>query len=56
MIYWKIIFADGSKGYQVMDDTLNNATVVNESGQPLTGELAYSCESGINEPPEWANA
>ena len=56
MIYWLITFKDGTTGYQVMDDTLNNAAVVDADGNPISGSVEYVTTDTETPTPVWANA
>ena len=56
MVYWLIETDTGVVGYQVMDDTLNNARLVKEDGTPLEGEFGYRTTDTNPTIPVWANA
>ena len=56
MIYWRIQTDTGVTGYQVMDDGLNNASVVDDNGQPFTENIVYTVTDTSPEVPAWANA
>ena len=54
MVYWKVTFKDGSLGYQVMDDDLNNAIVKDIEGNLMTGEFEYITTDTECSVPVWA--
>lgn len=56
MIYWRIELNDGRTGYQVMDDHLNNAQVLDDNGQPFAGNVEYKVTDANPVAPVWANA
>lgn len=56
MVYWRIELEDGRTGYQVMDDNLSNAQVVDDNGTPFNEPVVYSTIDTNPPTPAWANA
>ncbi len=55
MVYWKIELTDGRLGWQVMDNGLANALIVDQDNQPFIGSIEYKVTT-YTELPEWSNA
>ena len=51
MVYWKIKFEDGTFGWQVMEDDLSNAHVVDNEGVEIKEPVGYSWHSDTEVPP-----
>lgn len=60
MVFWRVQFADGSLGYQVMDSGLNLIGVFDDKGRKLASAGDYSTIDSGSDPnvgvsaPAWA--
>lgn len=52
MIFWRIKYEGDKLGYQVMDDAMSNARLIDENCEPLEGGFDYEfvevCEAPAN--------
>jgi hypothetical protein len=50
MVYWKILFEDGSFGWQAMDADLNNSRILDLEGNEIESPMSYSWHSDTETP------
>ena len=53
MVFWRIKYNGDSFGYQVMDDDLSNARLIDDTCQPLEGGFDYEFVEVTDAPACW---
>jgi hypothetical protein len=54
-VFWKIKLDDGRDGYQVMDDNLSNAQLIDDQCNLLEGSFGYSFVEVATAPACWVS-